>query len=80
MDYVVLSSLRGVNIRQLLLSYDIVCQWMRHFFQRTKRAPAELQLDESAIQIDFGIPKFHFVNHIEEGHSRYSFNLKEGCG
>ena len=80
MDYVVLSSLRGIAVRQLLMLYDIMCQWKRRFFERMERAPPHLRLDRSQIQIDYGIPKFHFANHIDEDHSKYSFNLKFGCG
>ncbi|KAI0654576.1 hypothetical protein C8Q70DRAFT_876809, partial [Cubamyces menziesii] len=74
MDYLAFRTLVGAALL-LVISYDIVCQWTRHLWERMKNWPPAIQIDESRIaDFRFGIPKEHIRVH-GPGHSRYSFNL-----
>jgi hypothetical protein len=40
MDYVLLSTLMGVTIAMLVVSYDVACQWSVNFASRLAAFPA----------------------------------------
>ncbi|KAI0326025.1 hypothetical protein GY45DRAFT_1234598, partial [Cubamyces sp. BRFM 1775] len=79
MDYLAFRTLVGAALL-LMISYDIVCQWTRHLWERMKNWPLPIQIDESRItDFRFSIPKEHIRVH-GPGHSKYSFNLLPHVG
>ncbi len=79
MDYLMLSSVLGCLLA-LMISYDIVCQWYRHLWERMKNFPETMQLDRAKIpEVRFGIPKEHIRVH-GPNHSRFSFNFLKWVG
>lgn len=79
MDYVVLSTIQHSNGTPLLLSYDIVCQWHKHFGTRMEAFPSNLRIPQN-ISITYGIPKCHIEGHGMECKLNYSLNLLPGAG
>lgn len=80
-DFVVMSSLKNVKVQDILLSYDINCQWSRNLEKRMEGLPPEIQLNLEDILLYFGIPKFHLeAGHGEDCHGPYSLNFKKGVG
>ncbi|KAI0074003.1 hypothetical protein K474DRAFT_1677445 [Panus rudis PR-1116 ss-1] len=79
MDYLILSTLLGVFILLLFLSYDIACQFSKNFAKRVDNFPSAMQLDLSAIRLHWGIPKKHLAVH-GPNHSKYSFNYLPHVG
>ena len=81
MDYLYFSTLLGV-VLIILISYDIVCQWARHLFERmVKYFPVEMHIDRAKIEeVRFAIPKKHFRVHGGSPHSQYSFNYLPRVG
>lgn len=75
MDYMFFSSLHGSKIRQLVVSYDIACQWSKNLAQRMQIFPHSMHIDGGRTFITFLIPKFHLPAHIEACNILYSFNL-----
>lgn len=77
MDYVLLSGLIG-TILLLLITYDIACQYYRHFLERMAAFPPHMQLNpQTAQMLRWAIPKKHWGVHGPD-HSRWSLNfLKE---
>lgn len=64
----------------VVVSYDIVCQWSIHLWERMEQFPKHLQIDREGKSFRFLIPKFHLPAHIEKCQTAYSFNLTYGVG
>lgn len=76
MDYIFTSSIIGVTLLMLAISYDVACQWWIHFLTRIIKLPSSLQrMPAHVIPL---VPKFHLQSHAEKCHSRYSFNYCKG--
>lgn len=66
----------------LLLSYDIICQWVKNVMERfsSDTFPDRLRVPIPTTKVQYLVPKYHFNGHKEENHNRYSFNLVRGVG
>ncbi len=80
MDYVVLSTLRNTEYKTLLFSYDIACQWHKHFRSRMANFPEALQLDADGMILRYVVPKFHLPAHGAACQSRFSLNFLPRVG
>ena len=80
MDYLFTSSLTGVSIRMLTISYDVACQWFTNFWTRMAHLPDALKLSLPISAVRALVPKFHLLSHEEKCHSAFSFNYCKGCG
>ncbi|KAJ6494502.1 hypothetical protein C8R45DRAFT_1135355 [Mycena sanguinolenta] len=78
MDYILWKSLDGYDdLVQLIVSYDIVCQWSINIWVRLARYKPELR-DRAGTGYRYWvwlIPKVHLPAHIEACNILYSFNL-----
>ncbi|KAF8577085.1 hypothetical protein K439DRAFT_1649163 [Ramaria rubella] len=64
MDYVFLSALKGEEtVNDIVLSYDIACQWYKNLKARTAAMPPELRLDFESKWICYIVPKYHLPGH-----------------
>jgi len=68
-----------IGICEVILSYDIACQYMRNFQTRFQQIPAILLLPLH-LTIIFLIPKFHLPVHKETCRYSYSFNYAKKVG
>lgn len=77
MDFIVFSTLLGVLVTALTLSYDICCQWSRNLKSRIPQFPPNLRAVPMALlkKIKFVIPKFHLHNHGLNCHLNYNLNF-----
>jgi hypothetical protein len=76
MDFIVLSTLTGMTVGSLTLSYDIACQWSRNFTKRITQFPAEMQLPAPILDtIKYVIPKFHIYGHGRQCQTKFSLNF-----
>src|SRR5262245_19060012 len=76
MDFVVFFTLIGVIFTQLVLSYDIVCQWCRNLRKRMGQFPTWMQTPAPLFNlITFVIPKFHIYGHGIKCQVKYSLNF-----
>lgn len=81
MDYIFLSTIFGISALNILLTYDVVCQWKKRFWtHRLDGLPERLRplIPPSAIQ--FGAPKFHLPAHERACQAPHSLNYKPGAG
>ncbi|KAJ6505093.1 hypothetical protein C8R45DRAFT_817502 [Mycena sanguinolenta] len=78
MDYMLWKSLQGYDdLIQLVVSYDIVCQWSINIWRRLSRYKPELK-ERAGTGYRYWlwlIPKFHLPAHIEACNILYSFDL-----
>jgi Kyakuja-Dileera-Zisupton transposase len=81
MDYLLLSSIVGTTIKSITISYDIACQWGKHFAMRANNPTLPNSLHfSSSILLQFIVPKFHLPAHIPKCHGPFSFNYASGVG
>jgi len=76
MDYVLLSTLIGIMIAMLVVSYDIACQWSVNFASRLAAFPTDMQFDISDMFFTTVIPKFHILGHGTKCQSSWSLNFR----
>lgn len=65
------------NLAEIVLSYDIACQYSVNFIERFQRS---LFLDLPNAKVIHLIPKFHLNAHKDACRFRYSFNYEKGVG
>ncbi|KAJ7771188.1 hypothetical protein B0H14DRAFT_2294123, partial [Mycena olivaceomarginata] len=63
MDFLVFSSILNTIILFLILSYDITCQYCKHFWERMKGLPEEMHIDPKKVSVWFKVPNFHILGH-----------------
>ncbi|KAJ7436521.1 hypothetical protein B0H11DRAFT_1754802 [Mycena galericulata] len=82
MDYILLSSLLGVAILCLTISYDIACQWKVNLPARAKKiaasTPVTTSLDKWEIQ--YALPVWHAVAHEVTCQTENSLSYATGVG
>lgn len=79
MDYLFVSTLVGVAVLILLISYNIACQWSVNLVKRMADFPIDMWLDLGRTTLRYAIPKKHYRVH-GPNHSRYSLNVNPGIG
>lgn len=67
-------------ITSITLSYDINCQFSKHFAERAKEYPNYISMDVGSFNMQYAIPKFHLPGHGRECWTKYSFNYLRGAG
>lgn len=69
-----------VEVKNILISYDIACQWFRNLDSRMKNLwPKEISPAQD-LSLAPAIGKFHEPAHGQKDHEEYSFNLIPGVG
>ncbi|KAF7797641.1 hypothetical protein EIP86_008841 [Pleurotus ostreatoroseus] len=81
MDFIWMSVLKLLPPELLkVLSYDIVCQWIKNLLERIASFPHHLFVEVPTGNIRYVIPKYHLRAHKELDHNQYSLNLLPGVG
>jgi hypothetical protein len=80
MDYVLLSTLLGITIAMLVVSYDVACQWSINFARRLAVFPVAMQFEISDVFFTTVIPKFHILGHGKQCQSTWSLNFRRWMG
>ncbi|KAG1806126.1 uncharacterized protein BJ212DRAFT_1253495, partial [Suillus subaureus] len=75
MDYLFFSTLCGMQLEMLNVSYDIACQWHKNLWACMKSFPQSHGLDYLSKVIHFFVPKFHLPAHIAKCQTIFSFNF-----
>ncbi|KAJ7021706.1 hypothetical protein C8F04DRAFT_972352, partial [Mycena alexandri] len=79
-DFVLLAALMIFNVLWLVVSYDIACQYVIHFWEWMGRMPAAMQLKLAPSDVWWKVPNFHLPPHKKPCHSPYSFHWMWGAG
>lgn len=80
MDYLFFSSLEGSEVVEMVVSYDIACQWSVHVWERMATYSRRLHFDPSGRRVIFLVPKFHLPAHVAKCQTAFSFNLTSCVG
>ncbi|KAK0421579.1 hypothetical protein EV421DRAFT_1747354, partial [Armillaria borealis] len=78
-DGVVVQALNDVEVEVVIL-YDIVCQWGIHFWEHMAKFPDDAHLKLTQDAIIMCMPKFHLWAHKPQCHTRFSFNYVRSSG
>ncbi|KDQ25249.1 hypothetical protein PLEOSDRAFT_1045089, partial [Pleurotus ostreatus PC15] len=80
MDYLYFSSIKNHSPNDIVVSYDIACQWSTNLGQRSATYPPELVAYSNRLSVRYLVPKFHLYAHRTECQINYSFNLTPHVG
>ncbi|KAJ7601623.1 hypothetical protein DFH06DRAFT_1153729 [Mycena polygramma] len=80
MDYLIVSVLMALHLLWIIISYDIACQYMVHFWERITSFPASMQIKQTEGNVWWKVPNFHLPDHKPKCHSPYSFHWMWGAG
>ncbi|KAF8867909.1 hypothetical protein BD779DRAFT_1463136, partial [Infundibulicybe gibba] len=80
MDYIFYKSVQGKEIVELVVSYDIVCQWSVHLKKRMLALDHTFDILNGVVSVKFLVPKFHLPAHVAACRTKFSFNLTKGVG
>ncbi|RDB18343.1 hypothetical protein Hypma_000426 [Hypsizygus marmoreus] len=81
MDYLFFSSIKDTELVEVVVSYDIVCQWSIKVWDRMRQYLHHMHVDhEGGRNFVFLIPKFHLPAHIMACQTVFSFNYNTGVG
>ena len=76
MDFIFLSSVQDLDVKNLVVSYDIACQWRRNLPRRNEGLPHDIRLDMAGRIFEYVIPKFHIAAHGPQCQCRFSLNFR----
>ena len=77
-DYIAASVLKGLTVRNVVISYDIACKWSIHFLERMSDNHPDLDVKD--LELTYLVPKFHLPSHGTSCQTDYSFNYAKGVG
>lgn len=80
MDWILFSTMSGVELLQLVITYDIACQWWRNFSKRMRALPPPLQIPLDDVEVSFAVPPFHLRNHGNDCQANFSLGFMPGAG
>ena len=69
----------STGLRELLIIYDVNCQYLVHFEERLEDVSQYLSLDPD-MEVFGAIGKFHLVDHVDSCFSKWSLNFMKGSG
>ncbi|KAF9035679.1 hypothetical protein BDZ89DRAFT_1130296 [Hymenopellis radicata] len=79
-DFAVCSALQDSHdLQEITFSYDIACQWIKHFKERMAQLPEHLQLPDD-IQLTAAIPKGHCPGHQMVCQVEWAMGIQPGVG
>ncbi|KIL68676.1 hypothetical protein M378DRAFT_184632 [Amanita muscaria Koide BX008] len=78
-DYVLLSSLVGLALLRIVITYDIACQWSKNFLRRMELFPSHMRL-RSGTEVVMGVPSWHINGHGADCRANFSLGYMEGMG
>lgn len=80
MGYILFSSIMGLYILLIFLSYDIMCQWIVNLWTRVLSLPDNIRPTFPKAALKGRIPQFHLEAHGRKCYSPYSLRLTQGVG
>ena len=80
MDYLFYKSLCQSELRSVVISYDIVCQWSINFPKCMSQFLHWFDVFDSHMRVTYLVLKFHLLAHVMSCQTSFSFNLMKGVG
>ncbi|KAF8191380.1 hypothetical protein BJ912DRAFT_849516 [Pholiota molesta] len=81
MDYLFCSSVELEEHVEVVISYDIACQWSINLWKCLETYPSWMRVNhDGATSYRFLVPKFHLPAHVQKCQTKYSFNFNPKVG
>ncbi|KAJ7038483.1 hypothetical protein C8F04DRAFT_1256091 [Mycena alexandri] len=80
LDFLLLSVLLTFALWYVIVSYDIACQYGKHFWERMQKLPESMRLRIAEENVWWKVPNFHLPPHKWPCHSPFSFHFMYGAG
>ncbi|KAJ7036101.1 hypothetical protein C8F04DRAFT_954156, partial [Mycena alexandri] len=80
LDFLLVSVLLTFALWYVVVSYDIACQYGKHFWERVQKLPESMRLRIAEENLWWKVPNFHLPPHKWPCHSPYSFHYMYGAG
>ncbi|KAF7327522.1 hypothetical protein MKEN_00331100 [Mycena kentingensis (nom. inval.)] len=82
MDYILISALRDIGVKRVVVSYDIACQWKQKLLQRARTIAPRNNIPTNLDDLDlgFGLPVWHAIAHEPTCQAELSLTYVEGVG
>ena len=80
MDYIFASSLCGISLNKVTVSYNISCQWSVNLMQRINLLPHHLCQSFEGLNLEFAVLKLHINGHKNSCWTPFGFNYRPGVG
>ncbi|KAG1844094.1 hypothetical protein C8R48DRAFT_750896 [Suillus tomentosus] len=82
MDFIFFSAIIPLLLLNIVISYDVACQWKVNLLNRMNRLPRNMRIPDAlaTTMFMFGIPKFHASAHDDRCAIPHSLNLMPGVG
>lgn len=79
MDYIALSTLIGVTLLWVVVTYDIGCQWSKKFRSRMEDFPEHMRISDD-IEVGVAIPGWHINGHGKACQDNFNLGYMKGAG
>ena len=78
-DFNVLATLISILLLQIILTYDVACQWSKNLQKHIADFLPEMQILET-MKLDIAIPRWHINRHGETCRNNFNISYMEGAG
>ena len=82
-DYAIASTLANdikAGISNVVVTYDIGCQWAKNFQRRFSTYPSTKFLKMDSLSLCVAVPKFHIIGHGALCQANYNLAYMDGVG
>ncbi|KAF9029676.1 hypothetical protein BJ165DRAFT_1359234, partial [Panaeolus papilionaceus] len=79
MDYILFSSLSGMKLQRVVITYDIACQWSRRLKTRMQDLPDRLHIPDH-VDVRVAVPSWHINGHGKTCQERYNVSYMPEVG
>ena len=79
MDFIILAALFGVFLGQIVITYDIGCQWSKNLQKRMTEFPESMKIHRNT-SVRCAIPSWHIKGHGPHCQENFSLGYMTGVG
>ena len=72
-------TLIGISLLQIIITYDVICQWSKNFQKRMAEFPEHMQIPDTT-QVDVAILGWHINGHSTKCRNNFNLAYMEGAG
>ena len=69
----------GITILRIIITYNIICQWSKHFRERMAEFPEGMQIPDTT-KVDVAIPGWHINAHGAKCRNNFNLSYMPGAG
>ncbi|KAF8996412.1 hypothetical protein BDQ17DRAFT_1249771, partial [Cyathus striatus] len=78
-DYIILSTLIGISLTWIVITYDIGCQWSKNLKKQIETYPESMRVS-SDMHVDVAVPSWHINGHGSSCRSNFALAHLPGAG